>query len=117
MGVDIGWIYSLTFVIGSALAGVGGVLYGTIFAVFPEMGAMPTLKAFAIVIMGGMGSVRGAIVAAFILGISEALGGNYVSMDYKNAIGFVIVILVLLVIPQGLFGSKHEGALVPRAQG
>ena len=117
MGVDIGWIYSITFVLGTALAGVGGVLYGTIFAVFPEMGGLPTLKAFAIIIMGGMGSIRGAIVAGFILGISETLGGNYISMDYKNAIGFVIVILVLLLIPQGLFGSKHEGALVPRAQG
>ncbi len=117
MGVDIGWIHSITFVLGTALAGIGGVLYGTIFAVFPEMGGLPTLKAFAIIIMGGMGSIRGAIVAGFILGVSETLGGNYLSMDYKNAIGFVIVILVLLLIPQGLFGSKHEGALVPRAQG
>lgn len=116
MGVDIGAIYSLTFVIGSALAGVGGVLYGTIFAVFPMMGALPTLKAFAIIIMGGMGSVRGAIVAGLILGVSETLGGTYISMDYKNAIGFVMVIAVLLVIPQGLFGAKQEGALVARAQ-
>jgi branched-chain amino acid transport system permease protein len=115
MGVDIGSIYALTFVIGSALAGVGGVLYGTIFAVFPTMGALPTLKAFAIIIMGGMGSIRGAIVAGLILGVSETLGGAYVSMDYKNAIGFLIVIAVLLVIPQGLFGTKQEGALVPRA--
>lgn len=115
MGVNIDAIYALTFVIGSALAGVGGVLYGTIFAVFPLMGALPTLKAFAIIIMGGMGSIRGAIVAGIILGISETLGGAYVSMDYKNAIGFLIVIVVLLVIPQGLFGTKQEGALVARA--
>ncbi len=114
MGVDIGKIYALTFVLGSALAGIGGVLYGTIFAVFPLMGALPTLKAFAIIIMGGMGSVRGAIVAGLILGVSETLGGAYVSMDYKNAIGFLIVIAVLLVIPQGLFGSRQEGALVAR---
>lgn len=115
MGVNIDAIYALTFVIGSALAGVGGVLYGTIFAVFPLMGALPTLKAFAIIIMGGMGSIRGAIVAGMILGVSETLGGAYVSMDYKNAIGFLIVIVVLLVIPQGLFGTKQEGALVARA--
>jgi branched-chain amino acid transport system permease protein len=115
MGVNIDAIYALTFVIGSALAGVGGVLYGTIFAVFPLMGALPTLKAFAIIIMGGMGSIRGAIVAGLILGISETLGGAYVSMDYKNAIGFLIVIVVLLVIPQGLFGTRQEGALVARA--
>jgi len=55
MGINISLIYSLTFVVGSALAGVGGVLYGTIFAVFPMMGAMPTLKAFAVTILGGMG--------------------------------------------------------------
>jgi branched-chain amino acid transport system permease protein len=116
MGVNIDAVYTLTFVIGSALAGVGGVLYGTIFAVFPLMGALPTLKAFAIIIMGGMGSIRGAIVAGLILGVSETLGGAYVSMDYKNAIGFLIVITVLLVIPQGLFGTKQEGALVARAQ-
>jgi branched-chain amino acid transport system permease protein len=114
MGVDIGKVYALTFVLGSALAGIGGVLYGTIFAVFPLMGALPTLKAFAIIIMGGMGSIRGAIVAGLILGVSETLGGAYVSMDYKNAIGFLIVIAVLLVIPQGLFGAKQEGALVAR---
>lgn len=93
--------------VGSALAGLGGVLYGTIFAIFPTMGAMPTLKAFAITILGGMGSIRGAIFGGFILGVAETLGGNYVSMEYKNSIGFVIVILVLLIIPQGLFGKKE----------
>lgn len=108
MGININSIYSLTFVIGSALAGIGGVLYGTIFAVFPTMGAMPTLKAFVIIIMGGMGSIRGAIFGGFILGVAEALGGNYISMDYKNAIGFVILIMVLLLIPQGLFGRSER---------
>jgi len=107
MGVNINFIYSLTFMVGSALAGLGGVLYGTIFAIFPTMGAMPTLKAFAITILGGMGSIRGAIFGGFILGVAETLGGNYVSMEYKNSIGFVIVILVLLIIPQGLFGKKE----------
>jgi branched-chain amino acid transport system permease protein len=108
MGINISFIYSLTFVVGSALAGLGGVLYGTIFAVFPMMGAMPTLKAFAVTILGGMGNIRGAVFGGFILGVSETLGGNYVSMQYKNAIGFVIIILVLLVIPQGLFGGREK---------
>lgn len=109
MGINISFIYSLTFVVGSALAGVGGVLYGTIFAVFPMMGAMPTLKAFAITILGGMGNIRGAIFGGFILGVAETLGGNYISMQYKNTIGFVIIILVLLLIPKGLFGERQKG--------
>lgn len=108
MGINISYIYSITFVVGSALAGLGGVLYGTIFAVFPMMGAMPTLKAFAVTILGGMGNIRGAIFGGFILGIAETLGGNYISMQYKNAIGFIIIILVLLIIPQGLFGRKEK---------
>jgi branched-chain amino acid transport system permease protein len=108
MGINISIIYSITFVVGSALAGLGGVLYGTIFAVFPMMGAMPTLKAFAITILGGMGNIRGAILGGFILGVAETLGGNYISMQYKNAIGFIIIILVLLIIPQGLFGGKQQ---------
>jgi branched-chain amino acid transport system permease protein len=108
MGVNINFIYSITFIVGSALAGLGGVLYGTIFAVFPTMGALPTLKAFAITILGGMGNIRGAIFGGFILGVAETLGGNYISMEYKNSIGFVIVILVLLIIPQGLFGKREK---------
>ena len=106
MGINISFIYSLTFMVGSALAGLGGVLYGTIFAVFPLMGAVPTLKAFAITILGGMGNIRGAIFGGFILGVAETLGGNYISMQYKYAIGFIIIILVLLLIPQGLFGGR-----------
>lgn len=107
MGINISLIYRLTFAVGAAMAGIGGVLYGTLFAVFPLMGGMPTLKAFAVTILGGMGSIRGAIFGGFILGIAEALGGNYISVQYKNAIGFVIIILVLLIRPSGLFGRKE----------
>jgi branched-chain amino acid transport system permease protein len=108
MGIDTSFIYGLTFIVGSVLAGLSGVLSGTIFAVSPTMGALPTLKAFAITIMGGMGSIRGAIFGGFVLGIAEALGGNYISMDYKNAIGFVIIIVILLVMPEGLFGRRKS---------
>jgi branched-chain amino acid transport system permease protein len=106
MGIDINKIYRLTFVLGSGLAGMGGVLYGTLFAINPTMGIMPTLKAFIVIILGGMGNIRGAIFSGFILGVAEALGGSYISMDYKNSIGFIIVILVLLISPNGLFGRR-----------
>jgi branched-chain amino acid transport system permease protein len=106
MGIDTGLIFGLTFVIGSAFAGLSGVLYGTIVTITPTMGGLPTLKAFAITIMGGMGSIKGAIYGGLILGVAEALGGNYISMDYKNAIGFIIIIVILLFMPEGLFGRK-----------
>lgn len=107
MGIDINLVYLLTFAIGTALAGIGGVLYGTLFAVYPLMGAMPTLKAFVVTILGGMGSIRGAIFGAFILGMAETLGGNYIAMEYKDAVGFAIIMLVLLIRPTGLFGDKE----------
>lgn len=106
MGIDINKVYMLTFSLGAALAGVGGVFYGALFAIYPMMGSLPTLKAFAVTILGGMGSIRGAIFGGFILGVAEAMGGNYISMEYKHAIGFVIIIMVLLVRPSGLFGRK-----------
>ncbi|MEW5912573.1 MAG: branched-chain amino acid ABC transporter permease [Thermodesulfobacteriota bacterium] len=108
MGININRVYSLTFALGSALAGLGGVLYGTLFAIYPTMGAMPTLKAFVVTILGGMGNIRGAIFSGFILGVAETLGGSYISMEYKHAIGFIIIILVLLIIPHGLFGRSEE---------
>ena len=108
MGININRIYSVTFAMGSALAGIGGVLYGTLFAIYPTMGAMPTLKAFVVTILGGMGNIRGAIFSGLILGVAETLGGNYISMEYKDAIGFIIIILVLLIIPNGLFGRRAE---------
>jgi branched-chain amino acid transport system permease protein len=105
MGIDTSLIFGLTFVIGSAFAGLSGVLYGTIVTITPTMGGIPTLKAFAITIMGGMGSIKGAIYGGLILGVAEALGGNYISMDYKNAIGFIMIIVILLFMPEGLFGK------------
>ena len=108
MGININLIYGLTFALGSALAGLGGVLYGTLFAIYPTMGTLPTLKAFVVTILGGMGNIRGAIFSGFILGVAETLGGAYLSMEYKDAIGFIIIILVLLMIPHGLFGRSED---------
>ncbi len=71
------------------------------------MGALPTLKAFVVTILGGMGNLRGAFFGGFILGVAETLGGSYISMQYKNSIGFVIIILVLLIRPNGLFGRRE----------
>lgn len=107
MGININQVYRATFALGTAIAGLGGVLYGTLFAIHPLMGAMPTLKAFVVTILGGMGNIRGAIFGGLILGTAESLGGNYIAMEYKHAIGFFIIILVLLIRPSGLFGRKE----------
>lgn len=106
-GVNITQIYSMTFNLGAGLAATAGALLGAIFVVYPSMGDLATLKAFAVVIMGGMGNFLGAIVGGFILGIAESLGAGFISSGYKDAIGFIIIILVLMLKPEGLFGKTR----------
>ena len=103
MGVDIGAIHTLTFAFGSALAAAAGALLGAIFLVYPSMGDLASLKAFSVVILGGLGNFAGALLGGLILGIAEELGAGYVSSGYRDAVGFVIIILVLLFRPAGLF--------------
>lgn len=102
VGIDIDHIHSFTFGLGAGLAALAGVLLGAIFYVHPAMGGTATLKAFVVVILGGMGSFVGSIVGGLVLGIAESFG-TLVSSAYKDAIGFILVILILLYRPQGLF--------------
>lgn len=106
VGIDIERIYTAAFTIGAGLAAISGALLGSVFTLFPTMGGFATLKAFIVVIVGGMGSFPGAIVSGLMLGVAEALGAGFVSSAYKDAVGFVVVIIVLLFAPQGLFGGK-----------
>jgi len=106
VGVDIQQVALITFAISAALAGGAAVLVSPLFNIFPDVGALLTLKAFAAVIVGGFGFVKGAIAAAFLIGLAESLAGGYVSYAYKDAIAFVVMVLVLLVRPQGLFGRR-----------
>jgi len=106
MGVDINRVYSFTFAIGTGLAAIAGVLLGSIFFVQPTMGKLAVSKAFIVVILGGLGSFPGAIGGGFILGMAESLGAGFISTGYKDAIGFVFVILILMFKPSGLFGRK-----------
>jgi len=101
-GINIDRIYSLAFGVGAGLAGLGGVLLGSIFLVHPTMGGVATLKAFVVVILGGMGSFVGAIVGGLFLGLAESFG-TILSSAYKDAFGFILVILILLFRPEGLF--------------
>lgn len=107
MGINVNRVISFTFAIGSALAAAGGVMVGIYYnAVWPYMGMMAGLKAFAAAVLGGIGSIPGAMIGGISLGILEILGVAYLSSSYKDAIAFGILILVLLVRPQGLLGQK-----------
>lgn len=108
MGVNIGVIYTATFAMGSGLAAAAGALLGPVFLVTPSMGNLAALKAFAIVILGGLGSIPGATIGGFILAFSEELGAGYVSSGYRDAMGFLIIIVVLLIKPTGLFARAER---------
>ncbi|NLB87777.1 MAG: branched-chain amino acid ABC transporter permease [Syntrophomonadaceae bacterium] len=107
MWVNVNRIISFTFAIGSALAAAGGVLVGIYYnAVWPLMGTMAGLKAFAAAVLGGIGSIPGAMLGGLTLGILEIFGVAYLSSSYKDAIAFAILILVLIIRPQGILGQK-----------
>jgi branched-chain amino acid transport system permease protein len=107
MGVDSDRVIAVTFALGSALAGSAGVLYAmNIHSIEPLMGTLPGIKAFVAAVLGGIGSLPGAVVGGLLLGLSECLlGGSFLS-SYRDAIAFALLILILLLRPSGLFGSS-----------
>src|SRR5262249_35122763 len=109
VGVDVDRVHMATFSFGAALAGAAGVLLGAVVWVHPAMGDQAAMKSFAVVIMGGLGDFLGAIVGGLVLGVAESLGAAYVSSGYKDAIGFAVIILLLLFRPAGLFGRRDGG--------
>jgi branched-chain amino acid transport system permease protein len=108
MGVDIKTIHAATFAIGSGLAAAAGALLGPVFLVTPTMGDIAALKAFAIVIVGGLGNITGATLGGFLLALVEELGAGYISSGYRDAMGFLIIIAVLLLKPTGLFARAER---------
>lgn len=106
MGIDANKVISFTFAIGSALAAAAGVLIGMRFnKIDPLMGALPGLKAFVAAVLGGIGSIPGAVIGGLIMGVSEALVVGYISSTYRDAIAFAILIVILLVKPAGIMGK------------
>ncbi len=103
MGIDVARIHTLTFAFGSGLAAAAGALLGSVFLVYPSMGDLASLKAFCVVILGGLGNVTGALLGGLILGLAEEFGAGYISSGYRDAVGFIIIIIVLVVRPSGLF--------------
>jgi len=109
MGISVNGIIAFTFALGSVLAAAGGVLYASSYPqVNPLMGMMPGLKAFVAAVLGGIGSIPGAMLGGFILGVAEAMTKGFISSQYSDAISFSILIVVLLIKPTGIMGRKYR---------
>ncbi len=109
MGVDINKVVSFTFVLGSMLAAVAGILYALKYPrVDPLMGLLPGVKAFVAAVFGGIGNIRGAVLGAMLIGLTEVMIVGYLpnGSQYKDAVAFVILIVILLVKPTGLLGKN-----------
>ncbi len=109
VGIPVRRVQWSTFAIGCMLAGVGGAMVGPLFLVFPQMGDVPLIKGLAGILLGGMGSVPGAVVGGMVLGLTEAISTLYLPTDYRDSIAFMVMVLILLVRPQGLFGQRMRG--------
>lgn len=110
-GVPTKKISFLTFVLGVALTGIAGALVGPVYYVYPTMGISLTLKAFVVVVLGGMGNVVGAIAGGLVIGLIESLAGGYISTGFQDAIVFGVLFLVLIFRPQGIL-TKVQGEKV-----
>jgi branched-chain amino acid transport system permease protein len=105
VGIDATRVSVLTFAISGALAAVAATLFAPINLIYPAMGNLVIMKAFVIIILGGMGSIPGAIVGGLVIGFAESFGAFYISTDYKDIIAFSLLVLILSLRPEGLFPS------------
>lgn len=108
MGVDVNRLITITFWVSGMLGGAAGVLVGVLYAIDPMMGAMAGLKGWAVAVLGGVGSISGAMVAGLLLGVIENISTTFISSGYRDAIAFVIMIATLVIKPTGLMGFKFE---------
>lgn len=107
VGINTGRILQLSFIIAAALGAVAGVLIAPIALTYAGVGVMLGLKGFCAAIVGGLGNPMGAIAGGLVVGIAEALTAGYISSSYKDAVAFIIILLVLFFMPNGLFGRKE----------
>ncbi len=106
VGINTNKVAMLTFMISGGLAAIAASLSAPINLVFPGMGHLVILKAFVIIILGGMGSIPGAIIGGYIIGFSESLGATYISGEYSDIIAFVLLVVILSFKPKGLFSRE-----------
>jgi branched-chain amino acid transport system permease protein len=105
-GISVNRTSSVAFIVGFALAAIAGGLTASVYALDPAMGFYPVVKAFIIIILGGLGSVRGCIYGGFILGMMDSLTGTFLGAELSYMAGFIILIIVILIRPQGLAGRN-----------
>ena len=110
-GIDVPHIYALTFAIGGAVAGVTGALVATSYSFSPIAGESYTMKAFVVCVLGGLGSIPGAIIGGMVLGITENLASLFLDSGYRDAVGFGLLLLVLIARPRGLLGKRFYAEL------
>ena len=106
LGIPVAWMIAITFIYSATLGGLAGILIGPVLFVSIGMGSIIALKAFSATIIGGFGDVTGAIVGGLLLGVVESFAGAYISVPYKDAFGFLLLFIFLLIRPQGIFGEK-----------
>jgi len=109
-GIDVLRVDRVAFGIGVALAGLAGALLAPVFLVFPTNGLITTVKGFEIVVIGGLGSIPGALIAGVLLGLIESFGAAFIDSAYQNIYGFGLVLLILVLKPNGLFGERGREA-------
>ncbi len=109
MGINVDRTITITFAAGAALAGAAGVAYGMFVpAVSSQLGFIPGIKAFTAAVLGGVGSVPGAVLGGYFLGISESLSTKFIGAQYKDVVAFVLLVLVLIFRPQGFLGKRED---------
>jgi branched-chain amino acid transport system permease protein len=109
VGIPVERMDMASFALGTALAALGGALVGPLFLVFPMMGDAPMVKGLAGILLGGMGSVPGAVIGGLLIGVTESVSTLFLPTDYRDSIAFAVMVMILLVRPSGLFGVKVRG--------
>jgi len=107
LGIDTRRVYAITFGIGAAMAGAAGALIAMVYSFTPVTGDSLTMKAFVIVVLGGLGSMHGAIIAAILLGVAENIVSGLIAPGYRDAVSFFLLLVILLTRPRGLFGNRY----------
>jgi branched-chain amino acid transport system permease protein len=107
VGINVNSVIAATFIIGAALAAIAGVMVGAYYGLVNYfIGYIAGIKAFTAAVLGGIGSIRGAMLGGIVLGLVESIGSAYLSSEYKDAFAFVILIIILMVRPTGIFGRQ-----------